>query len=97
MTWRFVLDLHEADDAWRSGSAIDSARENSTTGTPHWSFPEELVFRTEAQSVGVFGAIIGDVSPDGADEAVRGRWDEHSERSAGSRDTGAGGPGHDYA
>ncbi|OJT03491.1 hypothetical protein TRAPUB_5910 [Trametes pubescens] len=56
MTWRFILDLHEADDARRGSSPAGSICGADTAAAVR-SFPD-LVFRTE--SPGVFGALIGD-------------------------------------
>ncbi|KAL1943788.1 hypothetical protein VTO73DRAFT_3606 [Trametes versicolor] len=56
MTWRFILDLHEADDTRRGSCATGSICGADTAATAR-SF-SDLVFRTEAQSEGVFGVLI---------------------------------------
>lgn len=58
MTWRFILDLHEADDTRRGSSATGSICGADTTATARSS--PDLIFRTEAQSGGVFGVLIAD-------------------------------------
>ncbi|KAI0634882.1 hypothetical protein C8Q77DRAFT_1054282, partial [Trametes polyzona] len=92
MTWRFILDLHEADDAMCDAantgvaSTMPGGAGGGRGGVGGGTTLPELVFCTDAQSAGVFGAIVTSQMSSGEAGDYWG-WEDSPEETNEGQDT----------